>query len=58
MKKDYIAPALEVVILEMPQILSGSPQMGGEYGGVNEPVLAPDLGAPDFENPEWVLQMN
>ena len=41
MKKDYIAPALEVVILEMPQILSGSPQMGGEYGGGNEPKSNP-----------------
>ena len=57
MKKDYIAPALEIVFLEMPQIMSGSPDLGGDYGS-GDPVLAPDLGVPDFENPEWVLQMN
>ncbi len=33
MKKQYINPEMEVVKVDVPQIMAGSPGIGGEYGG-------------------------
>lgn len=33
MKKQYINPEMEIVKIESRQLLSGSPILGGEYGG-------------------------
>ncbi len=33
MKKQYINPEMEVIKVESPQILAGSPGLGGEFGG-------------------------
>ena len=33
MKKKYINPSMEVVKVDAPQIMAGSPGKGGVYGG-------------------------
>ncbi|MBP3775668.1 MAG: hypothetical protein IJ069_02525 [Prevotella sp.] len=33
MKKKYINPSMEVVKVDAPQIMAGSPGIGGKYGG-------------------------
>lgn len=33
MKKKYINPAMEIVKIETQQVIAGSPDLGGEYGG-------------------------
>ncbi len=33
MKKKYINPSMEVVKVDAPQIMAGSPGKGGGYGG-------------------------
>ena len=47
MKKDYIAPTLEIVYVETHRMMSGSPNTGGDYKP-GDPVLAPSLDD-DFE---------
>ncbi|MBQ9676860.1 MAG: hypothetical protein IJV44_01835 [Prevotella sp.] len=33
MKKTYINPEMEVIKINAPQIMAGSPGFGGEFGG-------------------------
>jgi hypothetical protein len=47
MKKDYIAPELEIVYVETHRMMTGSPTTGGDYKP-GDPVLAPGLDD-DFE---------
>ncbi len=47
MKKEYIAPVLEVVVIETPKMMSGSPGKGGDYNGGQ--VLAPEMTSFDEE---------
>jgi len=42
MKKTYINPAMEIVEIHTPQILAGSPDLGGNYNGT-DPILSRDL---------------
>ena len=38
-KKQYINPSMEVIEINAPQIMAGSPQLGGEYEG-GDPVYS------------------
>ena len=33
MKKQYMNPTMEIVKIGTPQLMAGSPVLGGEYGG-------------------------
>ncbi len=43
MKKEYINPELEVVEINAPQLLAGSPDTNGGDYNPGDPVLSPGL---------------
>ena len=49
-KKQYIIPEMDVVMIKSQQLLAGSPDLGGDYGGGGI------LGRED-ENDEFIKQL-
>ena len=49
MKKEYIAPVLEVVVIDTPKMLNGSPTQGSNPYKDGDPVLAPVITSFDDE---------